>query len=571
MKKQVTRDFINFGLLIGVVVALNIAANYAYKIWDFTEEKRYTLTDATRSLLEDVDEIVYVRVLLDGQLQAGFKRLRESTLQTLRDFRAINANIQFDFEDPTAGGSEKSEARKKELAENGIFPTNVRIAEKNETTEKLIYPYAIVNIGDRSLAVNLLEPGGMEVSSEVTLNNSVSLLEYKFADVIQKLYNADRPNILLTTGNGELRPEQTAALETLLKNNYDSGRINLDSIYTLKKDLDLLIIAGPTSEISQRSQFLIDQYIMKGGKILWLVDYLNASLDSISKYGTFIPDIYPIGMEDMLFKYGVRIQPNLVLDLESTRIPQVIGSAGGKAQQELIQYVYHPLIASKSQHPIVKSIDRVNLFFPSTIDTIKTKAKIKKEILLESSDNSRFQVPPVRMNFDILRYQPDESKFNKGRQPVAVLLEGEFESFFKNRVSERMNGMLNQIGESYRSEGEKTKMIVVSDAGFVKNLYSPTTQRISPLGFNQWEQFTFKGNQQFVFNAIEYLLDERGLLEARGKDVKLRLLNNVAIQNERGYWQFLNIGFPLIFLIVIGLIYTFMRRRKYGITPTDSL
>jgi len=564
MKGQARKDFLNFGLLVAVIIALNVVGNYVYNIWDFTEEKRYTLTDATQNFLENVEEVVYVRVLLDGNLPAGFKRLRQSTLEALKDFRAINPSIAFDFEDPTAGGKEKSNARKEELAEVGILPTNLRTGGDNETTEKLIYPYAILNMGDRSIAVNLLESQGVGISDEVALNNSVSLLEYKLADAIQKLASPEKPNILLTTGNGELRPQQTAALEDMLRGNYDVGRINLDEIPVIGSELDLLIVAGPTEEVSLRNQFLIDQYAMNGGKILWMIDYLNASLDSINKYGNHLPDIYPIALEDILFKYGVRIQPNLILDLQSTRIPQVIGEQGGKAQQELINYVYHPLIASRSEHPIVKSIDRVNFFFPSTIDTIQTKSDIDKTILLSSSSYSRFQVAPMRMNFEMMRYKPDESKFNKGPQPIAVLLEGQFESFFNNRVSEAMNTMLVQNDQAFKSQSDPTKMIVISDSDFAKNLYSPNNNRISPLGFNQWEQFTFKGNQQFIFNAIEYLLDENGLIEARGKDVKLRLLNKVKIQKERSFWQFLNIGLPLIFLILIGIVYNFTRKRKYG-------
>lgn len=564
MKGQKAKDFINFGLVIAIIIAINVIASYAYKIWDFTEEKRYTLTQPTKELLREVDEIVYVRVLLDGNLQAGFKRLRNSTLEILKDMRAINPNIEFDFEDPTAGKTEEVNARKEELAKNGILPAKVGIQKNNERSEQLIYPYAIINIGPRNLAINLLEAQGLDISNEESLNNSVSLLEYKFSNAIQKLYDADRPNILITEGNGELQPRQTAFLENMLRTNYDIGRINLDSINQIGEALDLLIVAGPKKQVSQRSQFLIDQYVMNGGKSLWMIDYMNVTLDSINTYGTFIPDIHPIGLEDMFFKYGFRIQPNLILDLQSTRIAQVVGTAGGKAQQELLRYFYHPLIASRSQHPIVKSIDRVNMFFPSTIDTLKTNADIRKEILLSSSNYSRFQVPPVRMNFDFLRYEADESKFNKGPQPVAVLLEGKFESLFKNRVSERMNTMLNDLGRTFKEESVETKMAVISDADFAKNHFSERTQKFSPIGYNMYEQQVFRGNQQFLLNTIEYLLDDRGLLEARGKEVKLRLLDGVEIRNNRGYWQFLNIICPLIFLIITGLIYTFIRRRRYG-------
>lgn len=564
MKSRAAKDFLNFGLLIAIVVTLNIVANYVYEIWDFTEEKRYTLTDSTQNLLKEVNEVVYVKVLLDGDLQDGFKRLRQSTLEVLKDFKSIHSRIEFDFEDPTAGGPEKSNARKEELAKNGIYPVNLRIAKGSELIEKLIYPYAIVNIGDRNIALNLLESKGQGISDEVALNNSVSLLEYKFANAIQKLYDPEKANILFTTGNGEFRDQQIATLDRSLKQNYNTGRINLDSVNMLGKDLDLLIIPSPRVAISQKSQFKIDQYIMNGGKVIMMIDYLNASLDSIGKYENFIPSAYPIGIEDMLFKYGVRIQPNLVLDLQSSKIPQVVGEAGGAPQTEQIVYFYHPLIAANSKHPIVKNIDRVNMFFPSTIDTIQTKAKIHKEILLSSSNYSRFQLAPMRLNFEILRYAPDESKFNKGPQPVAVLLEGQFESLFKNRVSARMEDMLNQLNESFRAESDPAKILVISDADFVKNLYNPSNNSTSELGFNKWERFTFKGNQQFIFNAIEYMLDDRGLIEARGKEVKLRLLDRVKVLNDRFYWQFLNIGFPILFLIFIGLLYTLVRKRRFG-------
>lgn len=564
MKGRATKDFINFGLIVGIIIAINVIGQYVYEIWDFTEEKRYTLTDATKKLLDEVDETVYIRILLDGKLQAGFKRLKQSTVELLKDFKSENGLIEYDFEDPTAGSAEKSNARKEELTELGIYPTNLRINSGDETSERLIYPYAMINIGDRYTAVNLLESQGVDVTGELALNNSVSLLEYKFADAIQKLFDIEKPNILITEGNGELEPQQTAALENLLAPSYDVGRINTENINLLDESIDLLIIAGPTEEISQKSQFLIDQYIMKGGHVLWLIDYLNASLDSISKYENFIPNTYPIGIEDMLFNYGARIQPNLILDLESTRIPQVVGVAGGNPQTELVQYYYHPLIAPKSENPIVKNIDRVNMFFPSTIDTIRTKTNVNKEIILSTSEYSRFQIAPMRLNFEMLRYEPDPANFDKGPQPVAVLLEGQFESLFNNRVSERMETMLQDIGQDFKSESAPAKMIIVSDADFTKNLYNPSNNRISPIGYNNWEKFTFKGNQQFIYNCIEYLLDDRGLIEARGKEVKLRMLDKVKIQDERTKWQLINIGLPLVFLLIIGLIYNFLRRRRFS-------
>ncbi len=546
-------------LAIAIFAALMVAGQYAYASLDLTEEKRFTLTRATKKVLEEVNQTLYVQILLDGEFPAGFKRLRTAAKEMLDDFRSVNGLIEYSFDNPGLGTREEVNQRRKVLADNGIIPTNLRVKDVDETKELIIYPWAIFNYKGRSFPVNLLENEMRGVPSEVVLNNSVSLLEYKFANALKKLRLTSKPNIIFTTGHGELPPILTADLEQTLAPFYNTARLELDSIYRIGEEASVLVVAKPQGPFSERDKFLIDQYVMRGGKVMWLIDRLNVNLDSLQGRTRYIPFDYPLQLEDILFKYGVKIRPNLVLDLECTRIPLATG-----ANFEMFPWYYHPLVAPRSNHPIVKSLDRINFFFPSTIDTFRTKTPVKKTVLLESSPYSRFQMTPVQLNFEILRYKPDKDKFNKGPQPVAVLLEGRFPSLYENRVPESMKEGLQQLNEKFLTQSDPTKMLVVSDGDVTKNLLSGRggKQEVMPLGFNKYEETVF-ANKDFLVNAIEYLLDDEGVIEARSKEVKLRMLDTVRAREEATYWQLFNLVVPLIFLGIFGYLFQLFRKRKY--------
>jgi gliding-associated putative ABC transporter substrate-binding component GldG len=307
---------------------------------------------------------------------------------------------------------------------------------------------------------------------------------------------------------------------------------------------------------------------MNGGKVIWLIEKLDADLDSIAKHKFYVPRDIESNLDDLLFKYGVRVQPNLIMDLESTRIPQIVGMQGDKPQTQLFSWPYHPALAPDSKHPIVKNLDRINMFFPSSIDTLKTGGNIKKTVLLKSSPYSRLQFNPVRLNFEILRAPFEPSKFNDGNQPVAVLLEGEFESAYKNRVSQESKDVLKSINQEFKALSIPTKQIVISDVDFTKSLVNNRTQKSEEIGFNKWEVRYFKGNKDFINNAVEYMLDDQGVLQARSKEVKLRLLDKVRTNKEKSKWQAINIGIPLLFLFAFGLIFNWLRRRKYASRPS---
>lgn len=561
MNKKKLQAITNMLLFLGIAVFVNVLAYMFYGEIDLTEEKRFTLTQPTKELLNDLDDVIYVKVLFGGDFPAGIKRLQNEVREMLQDFRGESGYIEYEFINPYDGDTETVNGRVEELRKDGIVPVNLRIVDVDGTKEIFGYPYAIFNYGGRAFPVDFLEntPG---VSPDENINNSVRLLEYKFAQAIAKVQKdpSRRPNILVTRGHGELIKEQTLDLERSLEQFYNVDTINLSTVTHLPTaDVALLIVAKPRAPFSEKEKFIIDQYVMNGGKVMWLVDKLNVGLDSMRRKD-YIPLEYPLNLEDMWFKYGFRVNSDLVLDLENTKIPQIID---GQGTMDLFPWFYHLKVTPRSDHPIVKGLNPINLFFPASIDTVRTKTPVNKTILLTSSDYSRLQLPPVRLNFEILRYDPDPAKFNKGRQPLAVLLEGQFPSLYENRVTEGMATALEQLQLSPRYTSIPTRMLVVSDGDVIKNWPRSRTGKLPPLGLNIYERQLY-ANKPFLINAVEYLLDDAGVIAARSKEVKLRLLDTVRARSEAGWWQTLNVILPLLFLTFFGLGFNWWRRRQYA-------
>tara|TARA_B110000483_G_scaffold114343_1_gene138780 strand:+ start:4508 stop:6211 length:1704 start_codon:yes stop_codon:yes gene_type:complete len=559
--------YIKLIIIAAILIVINIIAGYVHSYIDLTEEKRFTLAESTTNLLYEVEDRIIIKVLLEGKFPASFKRLQQATREMVGEFRDENSDIDYVFEDPTDGDMDNVNNRIRSLAELGVVGRSLTYFEGKEKVQKLVFPYALVQYGDREVIVNLLETASGMEDEESMLNKSVSLLEYKLANAIQKITARNQGNIVFTSGQGELEPKYRTSLKNELSRFYNIGDLPLDSITSIGQEADLVIVARPTTEFSLKNQFKLDQYVMNGGKIIWLIDKMDAHLDSIQKYKFYVPKEYPLGLDDMWFKYGARIQPNFVLDLQSTAIPQVIGQSGGRPQTQLFPWFYHPLVAPASTHPIVKNLDRVNMYWPSTIDTIQTKTHVQKTVLLASSQYSRYQMNPVRLNFEILKVEPDPSKFNKGRQPVALMLEGQFPSLFENRVDESFKKTLESINQPFRAVSVPTKQLIVSDSDFAANWFNERTQESYPMGYNPYlpqGQNIFQGNQDFMINTIEYMISEGGVLEARNREVKLRLLNGPKVREEQTIWQLINIGLPLLFIILFGLVYNYLRRRKYS-------
>src|SRR6188768_4172705 len=353
-------------LVSGILILVYIVCQFLYTTLDATEERRYTLTPATQKLVKSLDDRVYIKVLLDGKFPAGFKRLRESTADILRQFAQVSSQIEYDFENPNAGSIDEINDRRKDLGKKGIIPTQLRVNEGSVASTQYIYPYAIMHFGSRSIVVNLLQDDIPGADKDLILNNSIALLEYKIADGIQKLKQFAPATVAFSTGQGELTDRQTGSLEKDLRTAHDVRRINLDSVIVIPSVVKVLIIAKPIEHFTEGQLFMLDQYIMHGGKVIFLLDPLTVSIDSVNKNKFYIPFINDLGLDPLLFKLGARVNPNLVLDLQCTKIPMVVGMQGDKPQTELFPWYYHVLVSGTSNHPITKGLDRIQLEFPST-------------------------------------------------------------------------------------------------------------------------------------------------------------------------------------------------------------
>lgn len=564
MKKGNTNILIQSALTIILIILVNLIAHRFYTYVDLTEDKRFTLEDATKKLVSDVDQTIFVEVLLEGQLNSGFIRLQNRCRELLDQLNNLNQNIEYSFTNTSEGTVEEINQRREKLRQEGIFPTTVFIFEDDQRVEKLIYPYAIINYGDRRIAVNLLEPLARGENEEEAVNRSAMLLEYKLASTISKLIAKKAPIIAFTEGHGELEANQTAMLETILGRTMNTLRIQLDSVYIINDEVDILIIAGPEEQLNERSQFIIDQYIMNGGNVIWLIEQFYINLDSINNNKVYVPRPVDHGLDDMFFKYGIRINRDVVLDLENTKIPQVYGMSGDRAQQQLFPWVFHPLLQGNQESSLVRNIDRVASYFPSTIEVLDSPESRNSTVLLTSSQYSRYQVyPSINISFETLRLPQKPEAYNKSYLPVAVMIEGTFNSYFKNRVSQVMMDGLRQINMDFKESSTSSKQAFIGDADIIKNLYDPATNRISPIGFNKWEGYTYEGNEDFIINTIDYMLDDYGLIEARSKSFKLRLLDQVRLKKEKLKWQAFNIALPVALVIILGLLFTYWRRRKY--------
>jgi len=557
----------NLSIAIGILVLINILAHSRignitlYTRFDLTEDNRFTLTPATKTLLRNLDEVVYIKVLLQGDFPAGYKRLQESVEDMLLDFQSENTRISYQFEDPLAGNTEQVNTRKKQLAELGVLPVSLNVRENGERSQKLTYPYALFYYKGRSIPVNFLENQIPGVPPDVILNKAINLLEYKFVHAIQQLKQSTKPTLLFVEGHGESLPAETADLENSLRETYNTGRIILDSVISIDTSVKTVIISSPKSAFSDKDNFKIDQYVMRGGKLLVLADKIALHLDSLRR-GTYMPNERDLNLDDLLFKYGARLLPNLLLDMQSSVIPLATGQVGNAPQFEYFRYPYHLVVIPNSNHPAVKNIGPVNMQFAGGIDTVGTKYPIKKTVLLHTSEESRYQFLPLRMNFDFMRYPLDEKLFNKGPQTVALLLEGSFSSLFENRVAPAMLSFLKTQGRPLVNKSPETKIMVISDADIIRNRIDKQTGKIIPAGYNEFEKYTF-ANKDLLLNILEYLSDSDGIIEARGKDIKLRLLNTTKIKEEKLKWQIINLFLPLVLITLGGLLFNFIRQRRY--------
>ncbi len=564
MNKLISSKYWWLWLLV-IIAALNfIAAQFHYRL-DLTQEKRYTLSSATKRLLQGLDGDVHVDIFLKGDLKAGAKKLAKSTTELLEEFRQYgNGKIYFQFVDPMVDMNDSDKAVFFDsLQRMGIQPrTEVAQSKKGEEqTQRTIIPGAIVKYKDRVIAVDLLK-GVSQVDEDNLYNNAEALLEYKFANAINKISHKEVPAIGYVLGNGEPLDFSVYNLIEGLQKNYRFGIVRLDSISTISSRFNAIIIVKPIERFSDQEKLKLDQYVMHGGNIIYMIDNLNAEMDSLRLDKETVAYDRGLNLEDLFFKYGVRVNLDLVQDRQCAIINFVIGMTGGKPQIKALHWPYFPLLSGSLTHPVSKNLDPVFSKFTNSVDTVKANG-IKKTILLQTSSNGRITGTPAIISFESVKLADDPNAFNKPDIPVAVLLEGKFNSLYANRISSGMKDTLADIyKEPFLPAGEKeAKVIICAGAEIVMN--DVTQQGPLPMGLNKDINYTF-ANQDFIQNCFDYLVDPSGILETRAKDFTLRLLDPKKVEDNRTFWQFINIILPLLLVILSGSIYQALRKRKYS-------
>lgn len=568
MLKRLLHVKYGWAIVLIALVGINILFSLFHFRLDLTAEKRYTLSEPTKELLRKLDDKIDITIFLDGEMPAGFKKLAGSSEDMVSAFKGIaENNLSYRFARPGEGLDDTAKlVLYDSLRRMGINPTNVKAQAKEGegSEERLVYPGAIVKYKDRALGVDFLQ-GQSSLDGINSLNNAEALLEYKLADAIRKITQDTVPLIGYLVGNGEPVDYNVYDLiENTLRQNYAFRILPIDSVATIPVVFQALFIVKPVMRFSEQQKLKLDQYIMHGGKVVWMIDNLYASLDSLQRSeGQFIAFDMGLNLEDQLFKYGVRINKDLVQDLQSDRIPSVIGNMGDKPQIEVLPWPYFPLLRNISNHPIAKNLDYVVAQFPNSIDTVKAPG-IKKTFLLTTSPEARSLQTPARVEWASIRTEEDLKSFNRKNIPVAVLLEGKFQSLFANRISTNMADTLARLyGQPFKaSNDQENKMVVIADGDIALNAMTKQEGPL-PMGMNSYTKQQY-ANREFLLNTVEYLVDNSGILETRGKDYTLRLLDNKKVEEDKSFWQIVNIAGPILLIILLIAAFQLYRKKKYS-------
>jgi gliding-associated putative ABC transporter substrate-binding component GldG len=552
------------GILV-ILVAVNVAATYIHGRWDLTAEKRYTLAPSTRHLLRELKAPVYIDVYLKGKYPAGFRQLGDATRELLEEFQQYGgANIRFSFVNP---GTDLPDSLRMSLQDTlmakGILPFNLQVQDDGNDAfaERLIFPGALLRYEGRETGVNLLKSqGGMDPMQ--ALNSSVALLEYRFANAIYQLQQTERPLVGYMLGHGE--PEGADIYDALktLHEQYQVDTINLKADSHIPQEFDAVLFVRPIETFTDADKLKIDQYVMNGGRVLWFIDNLTASADSL-RGREFVAFDRNLQLEDLLFKYGARVNLNLVQDLQSDMIPLVVGNMGDKPQIRPVPFPFFPLLSPGNTHPIVKNMDLVMSRFASSIDTMKG-GDIRKTVLLATSNHSRALNGPVQISLESVQQQPNRRDFRQQALPVAVLLEGRFPSLFNHRLSlEQQEALKTATGKAFKAQADTlNRMIVVGDADIVTNAVSRKDGPMQ-MGVNEFNpQYVF-ANKEFFLNSVEYLASKAPIMDTRSRELTLRLLDGEKVKKDKTFWQVMAFVAPIGAVLLFAMVFQFIRQRKY--------
>jgi gliding-associated putative ABC transporter substrate-binding component GldG len=560
MKASTQQNIKILGITVFVLIVLNVLGSLFFHRYDLTKDKRYTLSETSLQIVKQVKNPLSIKIYMQGDLPADFRRLQVETKQLLEEFQAYNSNIVFEFVNPMENEDESMEMVKS-LYQKGLTPINITVDDKGKQSQAMVFPWAIAVYDNKEVNIPLLK-NIMGASTTEKVIGSIQHLEYSIADAINKITKAKQKKVAFIKGNGEMNEVHVAKMLRQIKESYYIGPFTLDSVAknptgTLEalNKYDLAIISKPTQTFSDEEKQVLDQFIMNGGKTLWLIDQIAADMDSLyNQSGATLAYPRDLNLNDMFFKYGFRINPDLVKDEYGSPIKLATGEQGSATQYQEFKWKYAPIVIPSGKHPIVKNLGQIKFDFANPIDTLKNG--IKKTVLLQSSQYSKKIGTPTEINLNIVTEQTTTQEYlNKGNSALAVLLEGDFHSAFENRV-------LPFKENAFQAKGKPNKMIVIADGDLARNQLDKNMMPVE-LGYDQ-RTGNLYDNKDFMMNCINYLLDDTGLINIRSKDVDLPLLDKDKVYENYTMTQFITIGLPILILLVFGLAFTYLRKRRYS-------
>ena len=544
-------------ILVFVLVTLNYIGSKLYKRFDLTLDKRYTLSESVVNMIKDIESPIVIDIFLEGDdFPSEFRRLQRETKQLLEEFSAKNNNIIFNFINPLENDNTRDQ-NIQQLTQRGLTPMQLSVQENGKSSQAIIFPWALASYNEQTVIIPLIK-NKIGASQQDLVSNSVQHLEYAFADGFNKLTKPKQHKIAILKGNKQLEDKYIADFVKKIGEYYFIAPFTLDSVSknaqkTLNNlsNFDLIISAKPIEAFTEKEKFVLDQYTMNGGKSLWLIDAVAMEKDSLyNDTGRNFAVTRDLNLTDFFFKYGIRINPVMVSSLYSAPITLAMGT-GSESQFQNLRWPYSPLASTSNNHPIVNNLNLVKFDFANQIDTLKNS--IKKTILLETAPLTKLEGIPREINLNIVTKEQDPATFNKGNQTLAVLLEGEFNSVYTNRIKP-FNFSNN------KNKSNPTKMVIIADGDVIKNDVVRNTPQ--ELGFDRWTGETY-GNKEFLLNTVNYLLDDDGLINIRSKEIAVAFLNQQKIVKEKNKWQLINIALPLVLLSIFGFIFNYLRKKKY--------
>jgi len=560
---RLRKDIIILGIiLLSAIVVNRLAAVWFFRI-DLTAEKRFTLSDNTKNYLKEMQQSLYIKVYLDGDLNPGFKKLSNATREMLDEFK-VYANHQITYQtiDPNYGSVSEKQAMAKTLSEMGCEPIPVyETAEDGTKSRAMVFPYAVLKYGDKQKTINLLEniPG---YSGAENLNKSIEGLEYKLMTGIRMLTINEKPRIAFLEGHGELDEMDVVDATSALSEYYTVERGKIADDASILDPYKVLIIAKPQTPFAEKDKFAIDQYIMKGGRLLWLVDAVTVTLDSLQTATQTMGMMSDFNISDQLFKYGIRINPNLIEDIQAGMIPINASAPGSTPKFVPVPWLFNPLLQPSDNHSITKNINVVKGEFASSLDTVGEDLKLKRTVLLHTSKFTKLNTVPVFISLGMVSQNPKPQEFNKQFVPVAYAQDGIFPSVFQYR---NIPAGIRIKDNKVLTESTPTRMIFVGDGDIIRNSVRRrfSNPQITPLGYDELSHQTF-GNKEFIVNAVNYLADDEGWMTLRNRSYTLRLLNKEKLGNETTFWKLINVAVPAVVVVILGLGYIYWRKRKYS-------